>query len=595
MPNPLAVLERLAEAQRRTDALAAPRRREVKVDNIEVVHKDNPDKLGSGRSGNTLSRVRRVDDWANLTTGFGVMGLDKRLGGAWGYTSIDQLTCQDMWRGDDMLDRIVTLPANEMIREGWNIGIEGDKDTAEDIDEAFREIRRDPGGAWAEDKIYTGLTWARAYGGCGMLLGADDGVRNVQDLALPLREDRIRSFEWMTPFTPMELVPVKWYPDPLQPRFGEPSQYRLTPLERPPGYSADLATLPIVHESRIVRFDGEVTSRGQMLHNIHQGWGDSIFVRLQQVVADFQAGWAGAGVLLSDFAVPTLKIKGLADLLASQSPNNSSLQARAEAIEQARSIARTIILDAEEEYERKSTTLTGYPELLQQLTNRLASAARMPVSLLMGQAPAGLKATGDSDIRWFYDQVAALQERKLRWQLQRIHKLIMLAKNGPTRGKEPKSWVLNFKPLWQLTDLEESTMRFNVAQADNLYLQNQVVTPEEVAQSRFGGDAYAIDTKIDKGLRDEVMKIEEHQAGRLGARPEDVFPQPPAPAAPAAGVPSEKASPNGAAPTLAGTMPMAKRAKQIRGMTPLHAPAPPPPTAKPGEKPGKDTPPPKKV
>lgn len=564
MAHPLIVLEKLAQA-RADSAPKRPSRSAIRVDNAKVIHPSQ----------------RRLDDWASLTTGFGVMGLDKRLGGAWGYTSIDQLTCQDMWRGDDMLDRIVTLVPTEMIREGWNIGIEGDKDTAEAVDEAFRDLRRDPGGAWAEDKIYTGLTWARGYGGCGVVLGADDGIRTIQDLALPLREDRIRSFDWMTPFTPMELVPVEWYSDPLQPRFGEVSKYRLTPLERPPGYAADLATLPIIHESRIVRFDGEITSRGQMLYNIHPGWGDSIFVRIQQVVADFQAAWAGAGILLADFAVPTLKIKDLANLLASQQPNNQSLQARAEAIEQARSIARTVIIDAEEEYERKTTTLTGYPELLQQLTNRLASAARMPVSLMMGQAPAGLKATGDSDIRWFYDQVAALQERKLRWPLQRIHKLIMLAKNGPTGGEEPDAWVLNFKPLWQLTELEESTMRWNVAQADQVYIGNQVVTPEEVAQSRFGGDSYAIDTKIDKGLRDEVMKIEEHQAGRLGARPEDVFPQPPGTGAQTPGVPAAPA------PKLAGNAPMAKRAKQIRAMTPLHGPAPqpesPPPAAKPGD------------
>jgi phage-related protein (TIGR01555 family) len=530
----------------------------------------NVPRASPGTSPGLKRGVHRVDDWANIQTGIGVMGVDKRLGGHWGYTAIDQLSARDLWRGDDMLDRICTSLPTEMIREGWNVGIEGDKHSAESVDEAFRAIRADPGGAWAEDKIYTGLTWARAYGGCGMLLGADDGIKNTADLALPLQEDRIRSFDWMTPFSPMELVPVKWYCDPLQPRFGEPSQYRLTPLERPPGWAPDLAWLPVIHESRIVRFDGEVVSRGQLLYNIHPGWGDSVFVRIQQIVADFQAAWAGAGILLADFSVPTLKLKGLADLLASQDPSNTSLQARAEAIEQARSIARTIIIDSEEEYERKTTSIAGLPELLQQLTNRLASAARMPVSLLMGQAPAGLSATGDSDIRWFYDQVAALQERKLRWPLTRMHKLLMLAKNGPTGGEEPESWVLNFNPLWQLSETEEAAMRFQVAQADNLYIQNQVVTPEEVAQSRFGGDAYAIDTKIDTGLRMEVMRIGNHQAAQLGTRPEDVFGTPPAPTAPPAlGMPKQPK------PVMAGGKSLAQRAKAIESLTPLHGPPTP--------------------
>lgn len=517
--------------------------------------------------------MSRADDWANINTGFGVMGQDKRLGGSWGYTAIDQLTCQDMWRGDDMLDRIVTLPATEMIREGWQVKIEGKKDLAEDIEDAFKDLRRDPGGAWAEDKIFTGATWARGYGGCGMLLGADDGARTIGDLAKPLNEDRIRSFDWMTPFSPRELVPVEWYADPLQPRFGEVSKYRLTPLERPPGYSPDLAWLPIVHESRIVRFDGEVVSRGQMLHNVQPGWGDSIFTRIQQVVADFQGAWSGAAILLSDLGNAVLKMKGLSDLLASQDPTNVSVQARAQAIEQARSIANLVIIDADEEYERKFPSLAGYPDLLSQFTNRLASAARMPVSLMMGQAPAGLKATGDSDIRWFYDQIAAMQERKLRWPLQRIYKLIMLAKNGPCGGKEPSSWEVVFNPLWQMTELEQSQIKLNDANRAQILITTQVVTPEEVAQSFYGGDEYSGDIQIDTKLRDELQEIAEHQAARLGARPEQVFE--PIPADPAVG-PGQKAPPKS---PKAGDKTMAERAQVLRTQAPIQAGAPTQPAA----------------
>ena len=517
--NPLSILE--AYAQARLDGAR-------EVNPRPAVGQPTPGTSPGLRKKLASRNNMRADDWASLMTGIGVLGTDKRLGGSWGYSSIDQATCQDMWRGDDFLDRIVTLPASEMIREGWEILIDDDKATSDAIGKAFADLRCDPGGAWADDKIYTGLTWARGYGGCGLLLGADDGIRTTADLALPLNYDNIRSFEWMTPFTPMELVPVKWYCDPLQPRFGEVSQYRLTPLERPPGWAPDLAWLPIIHELRIARFDGEVVSRGQMLYNIHPGWGDSVFVRIQQIVADFQAAWAGAGILLSDFSVPTLKVKGLADMLASEDPSNTSLSTRAEAIEQARSIARTIIIDIDEEYERKTTSITGLPELLQQLTNRLAAAARMPVSLLMGQAPAGLSATGDSDIRWFYDQVAALQERKLRGPLTRIHRMIMLAKNGPTNGKEPDDWALHFNPLWQLTDEQTATMRLQVAQADGIYLENGVLTPEEVANSRFGGVKYSIDTKINGELRNQLLADTERQTDVLAPpKPDPIEAEPP--------------------------------------------------------------------
>jgi phage-related protein (TIGR01555 family) len=462
----------------------------------------------------------RLDDWANVVTGFGVLGMDKRLGGAWGYTQIDQLTCQDMWRGDPWLNRIVTVSPNEELREGFQIGIQGEKDLAQEMDDLMKEIRRDPGSAMSEDKILTARYWARAYGGCGMILGADDGAK---DLSLPLQEDRIRTFDWMTPFTPMELVPVTYYSDPLKPRFGEIATYRLTPLERPPGDAPDLATLPVIHESRILRFDGEITSRGQMLYNVHPGWGDSVFIRIQQAIADFEAMWSGISILLADFAVPTLKIKELARLLSAQDATAQTIQVRAQAIENARSICNTVIIDTEEEYKRETTSVAGLSDLVDKMILQIAGICEMPVSFLMGQAPAGLNATGDSDIRWFYDQIRAKQER--------LYYLLMKAKTSPGKGQEPDNWCVNFKPLWQMTEKDIAALRFQQAQADQIYIANQVVTPEEIAQSRFGGDAYSLDTVVDIGLRNEVMNLG-HQAARLGTRPEDIFP-PTAPPVPA--------------------------------------------------------------
>ena len=56
-------------------------------------------------------------------------------------------------------------------------------------------------------------------------------------------------------------------------------------------------------------FQGEVVNRGQILYHIHQGWGDSVFVRVKKALSDFEQVWGGASVLMSDFSVLTMKIK----------------------------------------------------------------------------------------------------------------------------------------------------------------------------------------------------------------------------------------------------------------------------------------------
>ncbi len=482
----------------------------------------------------------RVDDFRNFATGIGVRGIDKRRGRQqWGYEELTEIECRFIWRGSDMADRAVSKFVEEMFREGFSYQVPGDKDLSEELDMAARELG-------LQEQVITALKYMRAYGGCGIFLGADDGAR---DLSMPLREDRIRSFDYLTPFTPMELVPVTWYSDPLRPKFGTIETYRLNPLDRPPGAAPDLFTLPVIHESRIIPLQGVIVWRGQPLYNLHPGWGDSVFVRLRQVIADFEQAWGGAGILISDFAVATLKLKGLAELMAA---GGASVEQRAQAIEDGRSVARTTIIDAEEEFRRETTTVTGLPELLDRMSNRLAAAMDLPVSLMMGQEPAGLNATGDSDIRWWYGTVGAQQRIRAKPLLERIQRLRFLARNGVTKGKLPEKWGVKFPSLWRPSETEMATVRLQQAQADQIYLQNQVVTAAEIARSRFGGGEYSVETQVDLDLRNELAD-EGSEADELGLGEEPKpKPAPQGPPPPAAGGGAPTPAEDGPLPKVAG-------------------------------------------
>jgi hypothetical protein len=262
-----------------------------------------------------------------------------------------------------------------------------------------------------------------------------------------------------------------------------------------------------------------------MLTNVQPGWPDSILVRCMRVVANFQQAWQGVGIMLQDFSFATLKMKGLAELLTQSGPG-TDLTSRAAALEMARSIARVSIIDAEEEYKRETTNVTGLSDLLERFGERLAAAAQMPVSLLFGQAPGGLNTSSDIDIRWFYDQIAALQKRKLQPQLEYLTRLLFLAKaQSPTGGAEPDCWKVNFPALWQQTDLEQAQVRKTQADADVAYINAGVLTPEEVATSRFGGPAWSADTHLDTEARDEMGSIINPETGEAHA-PNGITPEP---------------------------------------------------------------------
>lgn len=449
----------------------------------------------------------RGDGWMNIASGMGVMGRDKRLGSTFAADSMAQETAEQLWRGDDIAARCVELLPDEMLREDFEVKIaEDDAGLGEKIDEAHRAGN-------TVELMRRAMYYGRAFGGAGIYLGLEDGL----PLNRPVNEKGIRSLTHATVYSPRELRAKTYYADPLAPRYGEVATYDLQPLGTPPGA---ISTLVTIHESRILRVPGADTTPLAALTNVNPGWNDSIFVRLAQVINDFQAGWQGASILLTDFSTPTLKLKGLAKALAGANKDEISIVQRARMLELCRSIARVSIVDADgEEYKRETTTVTGLAELLDKLALRLAAAIKYPVSLLMGQAPAGLNATGDSEIRWFYDQVKAEQKRVLKPLAKRWTRMLMLAKDGPTGGIEPKNWNIDFPELWQLTEKEQVEVHFQQAQADQLMVQNQVVTPEEIARSRFGGDTYSTRTVIDLDLRDRMAAEEDQQQERLDPTP----------------------------------------------------------------------------
>ncbi len=400
------------------------------------------------------------------------------------------------------------------------------------------------------EKLSDALRYERAFGGAGIFIGADDGL----DMREPLDLESVKSVNWLTVLSAYELYPVKYYSDIKSPKYGEPEIYRIQPSTyiADVDISAGAGTSPKpkdaakdvrfaeVHESRFLLFKGIRTSRAQVLANIAPGWGDSVLVRINRVLADFHLAWGSAAILLSDFAQAVFKVKDLAQLIATD--RDDVVIKRAQLIDMMRSTARAVLLDSEEEFERKSTSLAGFHEMLEQLALRLAAAASMPVSLLMGQAPAGLNATGDSDIRFFYDGIKSRQKTDLKPRLERLCLIVFRSKDGPTKGEEPSNWSVEFNPLWQATEKELAEIRQLQATTDKTYIDAGVVTPEEIAASRFSGDKYSVETVLDFEAREQGA-VEHEQALAVHEQEKAALAKPGAKNAPPAPVPPQPGKP----------------------------------------------------
>lgn len=459
----------------------------------------------------TMARTAaRTDGWANLTTGLGDALRDKRLTNAFTTSVVSWAQAEDLYRGDELAARIAELLPADMTRQGWEVVVEGDKDAGKDINQALKALG-------VVEKFRQAETWARVFGGAILLMGPLDGS---QDLTQPLDEEHLDALEYLNLFDMREAIGVAWYGDPQAPKYGETVMYRLQPLtlsfssgfeltlreqekqgkyspmqvqEKGLGSNGSMTMIRYVHASRVLRFEGTKLTR--RLERSQWGWGDSIYTRLVDEVRDFQASFDSASVLVQDFAQGVFKMAGLAEAIAGG--QQSLVLARLTAMDLARSVVRATVVDKEgEDFERKSTPVTGLAELLDKFMLKISAATGYPVSLLFGQAPAGMDATGESDIRLYYDKVKGEQVRIFAPPLERLVSLLLRSKQGPTKGTEPESWSLKFHPLWQLDDVQKATARKTQADADVAYVNAGVLMPEEVAASRFGGDEYSFETQL---------------------------------------------------------------------------------------------------
>lgn len=520
--------------------------------------------ISDALSVNDPELAERLDDYSNTLSGLGDPNQDRMFGGSlygvdFSLRYLANVESENRWRGSALGARgIEAIPA-EMVREGWDIIVQPDEDDDgqlerdetkpevisvpnQAMDEAPGEVPpeadqpeepdlgiKDPGDAGdkaneisedmeakfeelgASEAFELALQYKRAFGGGAILIGADDGMDPIK----PMDETNIEAVNWLNVFSggrEGEIIAWTYYRDPKSPKYGKPEIYAIrnigVPINSITTFSAagrkEEVIEPVfwVHESRLIIFSNVTVSpraRVQM-----RGWGDSVFVRVDEILSQYSQTWAGVSNLMSGFVQDVLSIEGNATKMAGgdKVSKGRPLTKRAREIQRTKSIARMLVIDkATEEFKRHGISVAGVSDVLQQYALLIAAAYDMPVEVLFGQAPAGLSATGDSTVRFFYDRVASWQRRDLRPAVQRLSKLIFLSKNGPTGGAEPERWNVRMRPLYQASQKEVADTRKTIADMDAVYLDRGVYSPEEVAASGFGGSEWTMERTIDLKAR----------------------------------------------------------------------------------------------
>jgi phage-related protein (TIGR01555 family) len=422
-----------------------------------------------------FSGIIRGDEYQNEYTGVGSRTRDSlQFSRFFRPLKLSDEDLSNLYHGNDIFSRLAELVPSEALKLGFEIETgeysqdseleKKDKQASPEDLKALQNVFMKCDELQLTQKAQKAWIWGNVFGAGIMYIGINDG--NPQDQPVDL--NKIQSIDFIKVLDKRYVRQHSVYSNPEHPKYGEVSQYAIRPSPSAAVTNLSLQEA-IIHESRIVFFEGAETADDRKRENA--GWADSIFQRLEEPIKHLVTAFQSVAGMMQKSAQGKMKMSGYLDAVSANAPEYvdnriSDMLLRA-------SNNRPFIFDAEsnEDYQLESYSFNGIPQLQELFMLRVCSALRVPYSIFFGQSPSGLNATGQMEVRTFYDQVKHKQMYILKPILEYIVKLIMLSKKGPTKGKEIDQWSVCFPSLWQMNELEEAQVEKLEAEARKLNIE----------------------------------------------------------------------------------------------------------------------------
>lgn len=393
------------------------------------------------------ARKSRADNQASVTTmdafsnpaartGFGTMDLLQATEYPMTRMTQNYQLLTSLYRENWIVQNIIATIPNDIMRKWYTIKSAVGPDYIDRMTrlEQKTQIRK---------KLLLGMYWGRLYGGAaGIAL-----IKGHNDMSQPLDLNTVMpdSFlglqildRWSGIFPEGSMVS-----DPEDLDYGLPEYYTIRDEETG-------GTAVRVHHSRVIRFTGRELPWMEQI--VEQYWGESEIEAVYSEVVKRDNVSANIAALTFRANINYLESDGLDQLLGSA---NTKAQQNFWRLMQAQSVMEsnfgTRIINKGDAMHNTQYTFTGLPDVYDRMMMDVAGAARTPVTKLFGRSPAGMNATGESDLNNYYDYIDGLRETELRPIIERLLPIMALA----AWGEIPDDLDIDF-PLMQTPDAEKT-------------------------------------------------------------------------------------------------------------------------------------------
>lgn len=350
------------------------------------------------------------------------------------------------YRGSWVMRKAIDKPAREMVREWRDWQADSDDIAKLEAEEKRLQLR---------SKVEQAERLA-GLGGAGMVLYVGG---SIEEQARPLDPKRVtadglkRVHVWHRSRFNIGPLIDDWDSE----WFGEPSYYEVR-----------LGSQQVrFHPSRVVVFPGDPVADIISTDWQTASWGQSRVQTIIDAVQNVDAADTGFAALIKDARNRRIYIPRLLEMV-STAKGEAELQKRLQAFALGESSNSVSWLDGgdgqgngAEKIEDRQMSWAGMPDIMSSYRMAAAAAADMPATVMWGQSPQGMNATGESDIQLWHKTIRGKQDLDLRPRMTRIDAVLIPSALGRVNDDIWYEWA----PLSTQSEKDEATTFFTTAQA----------------------------------------------------------------------------------------------------------------------------------
>lgn len=430
--------------------------------------------------------------------------------------TFDRGTIIAMYHDSWVFRRIVDRVAQDM----WSNGIVINTDLeADKVKLVYKKLSR------LRSQLIYATQQARLFGGAASIIMVDDGE---QDLSQPLNLQNIR------PDSIIRLETTdRWYG--LDQSTEIVTDYRSIDFGKPKYYTFYLdnkvggGTSVKVHHSRILRHTNRRTVK--MLEVRLQGWGISELEHIYQTLLAHDTTNSASVSLVSKALLEIVKVSGMRGMMSGLSMGSTNAQAQLSgqlaAINNYRNLNNLVLMDKDDEYDRKEYSFTGLKELLENQQDLIAGAAEMPKILLYGDSKGGIS-SDSPEMEFYAGTILGKQDLEIRPVLDKLLPIIF-----KVCGLEiPQQLDYDFVSIAGLSQDKKTNLLSTTVSAIQSLVSEGIMSKqtalEEIKQisdmTGFGTNICERDEELAKAM--DEQKPEEESEGPFGGDVEEEPQQP---------------------------------------------------------------------